>query len=314
MALVVALTSGCLSTYAYPENAFDDQDSGAGSEVDLGGEDLTSGTVEPGHYHPVGYAAAAVHGRDLKWQVQDCRTCHAQDLTGGVIGAGGATLAPPSCDSCHKANWRTTCTYCHGTTGGTGAPPRDIDGQADPAKISFPGHAAHLSGRITQAFDCGQCHRKPTDALSPYHIFDASPRRGENSLAGGLSPLGIYDPMTKVCSNLYCHGNGRSSTGAMSVATKGPLACSACHADITASAKWSQMSGDHGRHLRLGVDCTFCHAATVAASPSTISDVTKHLNGKPDVLFSAAAGTIAYAAANKRCTGTCHGKDHSETW
>jgi predicted CxxxxCH...CXXCH cytochrome family protein len=277
--------------------------------------------VLPGHYHPQGYLAPNIHGRDMKLQVQDCRTCHGMDLNGGTAGAGGGTIAPPSCDSCHQAGWRTNCTYCHGTVstgagGGAGNPPRDLDGETDVSKISFPGHVAHVSGRIAPAFDCVQCHRKPTDVLSPYHAFDSSPRRGENTLVGGLSPLGVYDPTTKTCTNLYCHGNGRNSVGMMAVATKGPLTCNACHPDITTAARWPTMSGQHNRHLTEGgVNCTNCHAATVATDPLVVTGKDRHLNGKPDPAFSADSGNVAYDAATNKCTGTCHNKNHvSLSW
>ncbi len=308
--------SACLDRYSDPGSIFDDIDAGTGYTIDLAGEDLTSGTVAPGRYHPQGYLAPNIHGRDMKLQVQDCRTCHGADLNGGQVGAGGGTLAPASCDSCHQQGWRTNCTFCHGSGTGLGSPPRDLDGQTDPAKISFPGHLAHISGRIAPAFDCVQCHKKPTDVLSAYHAFDSSPRRGENSLQGGLSPLGIYDPTTKTCTNLYCHGNGRNSVGMMAVATKGPLVCSSCHPDITTTAKWAMMSGAHNHHLtKAGINCTHCHFGTVATDPSVVSGKDLHLNGKPDPIFSADSGDTVYTAATKKCTGTCHGKNHAAlTW
>lgn len=309
------LASGCLlglEEYIPPD--YTNEDAGTGYEGDLAGEDLVSGVVLPGHYHPVGYNAPPIHGRDLKLQVQDCRTCHGQNLNGGSAGAGGGTIAPPSCDTCHKASWRTDCTYCHGTAGGKGAPPRDLDGQTNPAKITFPGHTAHLSGRIAPSFDCIQCHRKPTDVLTPYHVFDASPRRGENNLSGGLSPQGVYDPQLKQCTNVYCHGIGRLN-GSVSVDTPAPLSCSGCHADLTTQARWTQMSGDHRLHLNLGnVNCTHCHAGTVAADSGTVSNTSKHLDGIRQVTFNADAAGITYNAATRLCTGTCHGTNHNETW
>ncbi len=316
--LVVALlATGCLEPYVDTTGAsrdYTDEDAGTGYEVDLLGEDLVSAPVQPGHYHPPGYSAVGQHGRDLKLQVQDCRTCHGQDLKGGTAPVAGSTITPSSCDTCHEANWRTNCTFCHGTTGGNGAPPRDLNGETNPAKISFPGHTAHFSARVTGALDCIQCHRKPTDVLTPYHVFDASPRRGENNLTGGLSAQAVYDPVQKQCNNTYCHGNGRVN-GTIKVATAGPLACNACHADQATPAAWGTMSGDHRLHLNLNnTNCTSCHNNTVAANPSLISDKTLHIDAKREVAFAAGLGNIAYDPATRRCTGSCHGKNHNETW
>ena len=66
---------------------------------------------------------------------------------------------------------------------------------------------------MSAPFDCVNCHRKPDDVLFPYHVFDASPRRAENDLSGGLSNVGVYDPVAGQCTNLYCHGTGRGSNG-----------------------------------------------------------------------------------------------------
>ena len=312
-AVVVAIAagafSGCLLGHG-DTGSLTDEDAGTGYEVDFGTEDLASGAVLPGHFHPQGYAVRDIHGRDLKWQVTDCRTCHGQDLSGGP--AAGTMGAAPGCDGCHQAGWRTNCTYCHGTPGGPGAPPRDLDGQTDVTKISFPGHPPHTSGRMALPFDCIQCHRKPTDVLTPYHVFDASPRRGENNLSGGLSSQGFYDPVTGVCSNLYCHGNGRGSNGAVQKLAQGPLACGTCHADMTTPAKWATQSGQHNKHLNVdAVNCTICHAATVAMDPGVLSDRTPHVNGKADVVFGGAGATMTFNAAAKSCTGTCHGESHS---
>jgi predicted CxxxxCH...CXXCH cytochrome family protein len=311
--LPVLWVAGCIGAYETPD--YTNEDSGVGYEVDFAGEDLVSGPVLPGHYHPAGYAAYTIHGRDLKLQVQDCRTCHGQELNGGVVGAGGGTIAPPGCDGCHPSGWRSSCTFCHGTTGGNGAPPRDLNGETNPAAISFPGHPAHQSGRITRALDCNQCHRKPTDVLSPYHVFDASPRRGENNLSGGLSPQGVYDPVNKGCTNTYCHGNGRAN-GTVTLKTASQLTCSGCHADATTPALWNTMSGDHARHLRdNGVDCTTCHNTVTAAQTSTISDKALHVDGQRQVAFAAGLGNIAWNAAGRTCTGTCHNKNHTnDTW
>src|SRR5688572_30699418 len=82
-----AVLFGCIEEYAGPGaqagSPFTDEDAGTGYELDLAGEDF-AGMVLAGKYHPVGWKEPASHGLQMKWQVQDCRTCHGQDLTGGV--------------------------------------------------------------------------------------------------------------------------------------------------------------------------------------------------------------------------------------
>jgi len=316
---IAVVFAGCFlgtsdSTNPSSGSPYSDEDAGTGYQLDFSDQDLASGVVMPGHFHPVGYADAKIHGRDLKWQITDCRTCHGQDLNGGAVGAGGAgtTIAPNSCDTCHQAGWRTNCTYCHGTTGGNGAPPRDLDGQLDPKRISFPGHPAHTSGRLSAPFDCSNCHRKPTDVLTPYHVFDASPRRAENNLTGGLSTVGVYDPVLGRCTNLYCHGTGRGSSGTVSKLALGPLACNACHADMTNQQQWPTMSARHLKHLVQGsVDCTHCHNQTVSGAASVLADKSVHVNGKVEIAFNTDASNMTYNAGNKTCTGNCHSEQHN---
>lgn len=256
-----------------------------------------------GRYHPAGWASPQAHGPELALGRQDCRGCHGATLTGGP----GA----PSCDSCHRASWRTTCTYCHG--GGvnqTGAPPRDLGAPISTVSQSFRAHTVHVTQRIAVAQDCASCHRKPIDALTAEHMFDATPGRAEVSLAASLSPQGTYDGAGS-CANLYCHGNGRTNGTIRDGAA--PRTCAGCHpAEGSAEAALGTMSGDHRRHIVIDdVGCADCHRQ-VTTNGTTIAAVALHLDGKRAVSFSAAG--FAYDPVTRRCTGNCHGENHDETW
>lgn len=311
------LLAGCLGSFDLAQQtAFDDagidvgevptvmdpfgpDDAGIVPQADLA---PTTPTVV--RYHPVGYAASTMHGPEMKLQKQDCRTCHGSDLSGGSSNI--------SCDSCHSTGWRQTCNFCHGTDM-TGLPPRDISGETDPTKISFPAHAKHAAGNISNPFGCTQCHRPNLDVMSNLHVFDTTPGRAEVLMAGGLSATGTYDATTKTCSSNYCHGNGQT-TGTIAF-DAAPRTCHSCHADITTSTLWGTMSGDHSRHLRIsGITCVDCHNGVVATDPLTITDKTRHLDGKKNIQFSTTAAGITYNATTRRCTGSCHGKSHSDTW
>jgi hypothetical protein len=247
-------------------------------------------------YHPAGYAAPEVHGAELKLQVQDCRSCHGNELNGG---------AGPSCDGCHQAGWRTNCTFCHGGTDTmTGAPPRELRGTIDRDRLVFRPHTEHTTERNHAAWDCNQCHLKPSDVLSMNHVFDSTAGAAEVDFSGGLSPTATY--AAGACSSLYCHGNGRTSNGQIEHTAARP-GCDGCHPSMTTRTRWRQMSGEHAGHLREGITCGECHAGTANAQGTGIAGVALHVNGQKDLQFTAAG--FARSAAGT-CQGSCHGETH----
>jgi predicted CxxxxCH...CXXCH cytochrome family protein len=243
-------------------------------------------------YHPAGWADPGVHGLSAKLQEQDCTTCHGAELDGGSSGV--------SCDTCHAASWRTTCTYCHGgLENATGAPPENIDDTTDP--LPFPAHSAHVEETIHPAYGCDSCHVEPTNPLSPGHVFVADDTPGEPEVA---IPGATYTAGS--CSNLYCHGDGQGANGtadATFVAT-----CDGCHADGDSPRdRIAAMSGQHERHVASqGFACTECHSRTVDAG-GAIADPTVHVDGTPTV----APISLHWNDANRTCDGTCHGESHS---
>lgn len=263
-------------------------------------EGATGGDSGGEGYHPAGFMNPAVHGLEAKLHVQTCTDCHGADLTGS-----GAAL---SCDTCHAEGWRTDCTFCHGgAENSTGAPPEDIDDNDDPATVSFPPHTRHVETNTHTAFDCTSCHDKPTNVLTPGHLFDSTPAVAEVALDGGLSAAGSYSAGS--CSNLYCHGDGRGDNGVVQV-SDAPLACDSCHPGVTSGrSAWERMSGEHEDHLREGLRCDDCHGGTTADSTSILTPAL-HVNGTAD--FEAPAGL---SRTGGTCTGTCHGELHEgEDW
>lgn len=250
-------------------------------------------------HHPPGWEASDVHGAAAKLQTDgDCRSCHGADLTGGT--------SVVSCDDCHAPGWRTDCTYCHGgQLNATGAPPKDIDGQLNAALISFPAHAEHVAGYDHGPFGCTQCHDKPTDALTPGHIFDdVTPGYGELDYTQGLSPIATYYGGT--CSNVYCHGDGIVPGQITNDQTN--LQCYDCHADQVDNTYWYKMSGRHQLHLDEGMSCSECHLSVVDANQVIINPA-HHVDGIAEFQ----ALTVAYAGGS--CTGNCHDRDHvAENW
>lgn len=268
-----------------------------------GASDVCTGPLDTdtnGRHHPDGWADSDVHGLAAKMQDEPCTSCHGADLTG----AGDAV----SCDSCHEDGWRTNCTFCHGDpTDGTGAPPRHISGVDDGALASYIPHLAHTAANpIAVAFDCVQCHSKPTDVLTPGHLFvgDSTPGEAEANFSGGLSKAGVFTASTNTCSNLYCHGTGRGNNGQV-VDTMESVTCHSCHADMSTKPRWGTMSGRHDDHLDEDLGCHECHADT-AASNTAIGTKALHVNGVKDTSFP--SGMVL---TNGKCTGTCHGEGHT---
>ncbi len=301
-ALLTACSTGKLSTH----------DTGGGSDSGTAGWDTGSGTGGSGDaggdggggsgssYHPDGFDDPAVHGLEAKLNVQDCRDCHGADLTGG---------SGLSCDSCHPDGWRTDCTFCHGgTSNSTGAPPLDIDGNADPSSITFMAHTAHVSGSYAAPFDCSECHVEPDDVTSTGHLFDSTPAVAEVSFTAGLSSAGSYDGAGG-CSNLYCHGNGQGDNGTSTDDGRSKT-CASCHPDETSgTAEWQTMSGEHSRHLNEGLACAYCHFDDVDHD-KTIIEPSLHVDGVVEQAFEKSTMWIVSGT----CIGYCHGELHWESW
>jgi len=254
-------------------------------------DDGTGTCVENDSPHPAGWADPAQHGAAAKNADLDCRTCHGAGLTG----QGDA----PSCDSCHANGWRTNCTFCHGGQDNqTGAPPVDLSGRSLTSEQTVGAHTTHVTGANHMTYDCDQCHIKPTDVLSPGHLFDATPGVAELNFSGGLSAAGSYDGPG--CSSLYCHGNGRGDNGSVAAYTGTIDTCTACHPA-------PPNSGHHqvGSHVNAG--CRACHNA-VAGANNTIIGPELHVNGNKDVELRS-GGT--YNANTGSCNPSCHG---TRTW
>ena len=257
-----------------------------------------------GSYHPAGFSMPTAHGPEMELQRQDCRGCHGATLTGGTTGA----LKGPSCDGCHggatPTSWRTNCTFCHG--GGldqTGAPPRDLGSSTLNAAQSFVAHGKHVNPTIMRANDCTTCHVKPTDVMSMNHAFDATAQVAEVNLTlDGRNPGATYSYATGTCSNLYCHGNGR--TAGSYTDGLGPMTCISCH-----GGKANNMANLSGRHTtHSAYQCAECHQTVVASGSTTITNIMLHLNQQKDV--SLATGT--YTAGTRTCSNlVCHG---TQTW
>jgi predicted CxxxxCH...CXXCH cytochrome family protein len=249
-------------------------------------------------FHPSGFASPNIHSPEMELQRMDCRSCHGADLSGG---------AGPSCDTCHTVGWRSNCLFCHGAGDTlTGAPPRDLGTPDLSVSLSFRAHTTHVTSGVAVAFDCTECHTKPSDVLDLGHAFDNTPAKAEVDF-GGLSPEGSYDG-GGACSVLYCHGDGQGPNGTIADGAP-PRDCGSCHAGLeSGSAAWADMGGLHAFHLGSGASCQDCHQSTTSNGTS-IANPALHVNAIREVDFSAAGFT--WDTGQRTCSGTCHSENHS---
>ncbi len=232
-------------------------------------------------------ASPGFHAFSANSDLASCTTCHGAALDGGTVQV--------ACARCHNVipdvvpDWRKSCVMCHGKGDNlTGAPPRTTWGRsADPVRVGA--HTTHVSGGdLAPAFDCGVCHVKPDDALSPGHVDGPT----ATVTFGGLATTGTavppaWDRSSATCANTYCHGGTLSGgTNTRPVWTRvgtGEASCGSCHGVPPPAPHPANPN------------CAACHAGYTQTSVN----LQTHLNGKPDV-----SGSLS-------CT-SCHG-DASRT-
>jgi predicted CxxxxCH...CXXCH cytochrome family protein len=119
-----------------------------------------------------------------------------------------------------------------------------------------------------------------------------------------------YNATTSGCSATYCHGNFTGgATTAAPLWTGAAMTCTSCHAMPATS------TGHHSLHMGKSLNCSDCHSgiASGTGDPSTNAAIVgpaSHVNGVKDVVF-APANPVTFTASTKRCSGTCHGMNHS---
>ncbi len=187
------------------------------------------------------------------------------------------------------------CVGCHGDS--TGPAPLDEV------------HQTHLhASALFEAVECGACHIVPTRSTDEGHADTGPPAEVVFSPAvtatGALAPT--YEPATRSCSNVSCHGAGLSApadrplrweppepsdfycAGCHSaprteshptVVAAAPASCEQCHGVILAS---THIDGEV--ELALPTDCSACHGDATSPAPVDILHRTHVLgsgDGKP---------------------------------
>jgi predicted CxxxxCH...CXXCH cytochrome family protein len=210
----------------------------------------------PGLMNPSDRTFHGTVAAGINWNLQSCATCHGTDFAGGASGVG--------CASCHTGGL-TSCTGCHGQPPATGA---------------------HLGHVVTAKLDCSACHAKPAAVTAPGHPHSgpATIRFGAVASTSGATPA--YDPSTKTCTGVACHGSEPDTAATLRAPTwtggAAQAACGTCHGLPPSD------------HVGTGSACVNCHAAVVDADRHIV-DAGKHANGTVDL------------GPGEGCT-SCHGQ------
>jgi predicted CxxxxCH...CXXCH cytochrome family protein len=270
-------------------------------EIDLAGGLHVNGTVEAVAGHPDGWTNPDQHGAAFNaGGAGACGACHGADLLGGDVGV--------SCERCHPG-WKTNCTFCHGGRDNqTGAPPLDVAGAFATNLRGVGAHTKHVAATtLHSAWTCSKCHTQPANALSVGHVDGDN--RAEVRM-DSRNAAAVYSLANTTCSATYCHGDGVVASGAIPWTQGGPYNCAACHDDETV-AVGNTLRGQHRLHvLNERYPCQECHRTVVNGQKAIIA-ANLHVNESVQVSFLAAG----FSYANGRCTGTCHGEQHSgERW
>jgi predicted CxxxxCH...CXXCH cytochrome family protein len=274
----------------------------------------TTGGLEPEWDRETGTCSATYcHGASLSgganpaplWTTLDgtqaaCGTCHglppqAPHLQGGqcfqchadtVDAAMGIQDPAQHVDGQVDASLPATCNGCHGN-GINAAPPVDLAGESDPARVSVGAHQSHLLAPdgLAAPVACDQCHLVPLAADAFGHV-DPSPAEvsfGALATTGGVEPL--WDGVAATCSSTYCHGatlTGGSNKSPLWTAPEGnQAACGTCHGNPPPAP-----------HVQSG-RCSLCHGDT-ADDQGGIKDALKHVDGTLQV-------------AHDQACNACHG-------
>ncbi|ABQ27584.1 cytochrome c3 family protein [Geotalea uraniireducens] len=311
------------------------------ADCHAGHVDLADGTVANTYlvrrYMNVSTASGSVRNRKVLFQYTSvtagnykdangtgvCQACHAVPTGGSYPSEHSLATAPAGvCNGCHFHNNPTGafsavaggCTSCHGYPPKSNTP-AGPDGYAAAysTRPSFSDesrtpHASHAGG-APNSYACNECHKGNTHNSGTFQdVF-----MDKSGIVAG--PGAAYDPAARSCNTVYCHSNGAPRGGTLTYQTvvwpngKGTIAgvvgeCGMCHEALPTS-------NVHGKHLSRGYGCISCHAATVASN-TTISDMTRHVDGVKTVVFSTAdplTSATVWNEAAATCTG---GKCHSD--
>ncbi|KAF0217900.1 MAG: high-molecular-weight cytochrome [Geobacteraceae bacterium] len=239
---------------------------------------------------------------------------------------------------------RTDCTTCHNSPPANGAHGKK--------------HGLYF-GSYTSS--CGKCHPDHTKETNPLaHPLGAGKRPLNVQFTTFPNSGGTYSgdvsypkylpsqnpPLNGICTNLYCHSDGKGGTVSVRWSDTAFTTCYSCHRGRTADSTyancsdiqgvWSSAKGacapsltmtSNGHERLVGpkwirrYPCTFCHNATVLPQPTGPGtppvdgqlNIAKHVNVKKDVVMDPfwniefSSVQASYSSSTKTCYNVyCH--------
>jgi predicted CxxxxCH...CXXCH cytochrome family protein len=202
-----------------------------------------------------------------------------------------------NCGGCHGSDASPAFTSTYGEPNYTNA--TEIGLRAN-------SHQRHMGGLGSTT--CVYCHNATVDATGALLTGTSHLNRSRDVLAGGGKSFG-YDPPTRTCSNIICHGTGSAPAQWGKIF---PVDCTGCHGNNALALKQIS-SGKHKAHtnnktiLGKNFSCNTCHALTAGADDRSILDTTVHGNGFKNVTGVMSGGRNTYTTATGVCSATyCH--------
>ncbi|CAN5433425.1 hypothetical protein BH10BAC5_BH10BAC5_23530 [soil metagenome] len=241
--------------------------------------------------HPNGWAnpsSTYFHGKYITdnklWNLNQCKTCHGADYTGGNTGS--------NCLGCHtNSGGPENCRTCHGNSDHSN-PPKGLYGDTLSSFIGVGAHVTHVNNpKFSAALHCSDCHSF-SGFSDPNHIGDSPDGIAEitfgtlahDTLGGGIVPNPSWDRNTATCSNVYCHGTFKAGNlNAAGVWTDAnSVKCGSCHGDPVTGNPTPKVNGGYvAPHFSFMTvkSCYICHG-TVINPGGIIIDKSKHINGQ----------------------------------
>lgn len=269
--------------------------------VDLEGDPAKAETscfkCHAAYPHPEGFANSAsddfhtVTIAQTYWDIAACQSCHGVDYA-------GENFPAKNCLTCHTDdNGPEACNTCHGDPDHSKsfAPPEDLSGSDDTSSPGVGAHQFHLvASAITDALTpaCSHCHMEPSSFSADGHLDDG-PAMAEllfSDLATNDGALAAtYDPASRTCSNVYCHGGFeflKSESSNPFIYTDDAITGNSLPIGWTDVGSGAAVCGTcHGLpptgHSPISA-CQNCHGSVVDANKNII-DPSKHINGEIDV-------------------------------
>ena len=273
-----------------------------------------NGNYQQVYLNTVGYMAAN-NGATPTYSAaaRTCATtyCHSNGAVTGRVSGAPVYMTASWVNSKGTITGTTgECYACHG--GSVTAPV----GQ----RMATGSHAAHIS---TYSLGCKECHINTTTngttlVAGGAHLNGTGYLNGVDvkfNTAGG-NASGVYNSTVGNlgCTATYCHSNGRGGAPKQVAQWSGtmPSDCTGCHGGNATLATFKIIStGKHAAHINntaiLGLGnnfgCVTCHATTVSADTTLLTDKSHHVNGLKDYT-GARSGRLVAAG---QCQNTyCH--------